>query len=136
MRETGTAGQTPSTRAIRRRVPTIALWAARWPRSQPGPSCVVGALHLFGPVVQSRQTRDERRGKGDRRGPHEHQLHGPVRGGRPGGAVFETGRVLGAPSTFGDRIHRSVGTPRWARSGVLRTPPRSQAVLGSSENGA
>jgi putative oxidoreductase len=27
MRDTGTAGQTPSTRAIRRRVPTIALWA-------------------------------------------------------------------------------------------------------------
>ena len=27
MRETGTVGQTPSTRAIRRRVPNIALWA-------------------------------------------------------------------------------------------------------------
>jgi putative oxidoreductase len=27
MRDTGTAGQAPSTRSIRRRVPTIALWA-------------------------------------------------------------------------------------------------------------
>jgi hypothetical protein len=110
--------------------------STRWSRSQLGPSCVVGALHLFGPVVQRRQTRDERRGKSDRRGPHEHQLHGPVRGGRPGGAVFEAARALGAPSTFGDRIHRSVGTPRWARSGVLSRPPRSQSVLGSSEKGA
>jgi hypothetical protein len=110
--------------------------STRWPRSQPGPSCAVGALHLFGPVVQRRQTRDERRGKGDRRGSHEHQLHGPVRGGRPGGVVSEAGRALGAPSTFGDRIHRSVGAPRWARSGVLRRLPRSQAVLGSSSKGA
>ena len=44
--------------------------------------------------------------------------------------------ALGAPSTFGDRIHRSVGASRSARSGVLRRPPRSQAVLGSSAKGA
>jgi hypothetical protein len=96
MRDTGTAVQTPSTRAIRIRVPTIALWA-------------IQTLH---------------------------QLHGPVRGGRPGGAVSEESRALGAPSTFGDRIHRSVGAPRSARSGVIRRPPRSQAVLGSSTKGA
>jgi hypothetical protein len=94
-----------------------------------------GARHLFGPVVQRRQTRDEWRGKGDRRGPQEHQVHGPVRGGRPDGAVSEEGRALVATSTFGDRIHRSVGAPRSARSGDLRRPPRSQAVLGSSAKG-
>jgi putative oxidoreductase len=31
MRDTGSAGQTPSTRAIRKRVPTIALWALQAP---------------------------------------------------------------------------------------------------------
>jgi hypothetical protein len=36
----------------------------------------------------------------------------------------------------GQRLHRSVGAPRWARSGVLRRPPRSKAVLGSSAKGA
>jgi hypothetical protein len=55
-----------------------------------------------------------------------------------GPAVLYLRRVgaLGAPSTFGDRSHRSVGAPRSARSGVLRRPPRSQAVLGSRAKGA